>query len=108
MTKLTTIVASLALVVGALSLSSVPAHADSTFRGKIMNPDPANKTFTFVSDHMGTMMVKLSKNDIITDKDSSPRHFSDFMNGLVVKVRGNYSDHDKMFESVDRVIIQSD
>lgn len=108
MTKLATIVASLALVLGVISFYGAPAYADSTFKGKVMNPDPVNRTFTFVSDHMGTMMVELDKSDIITDRDRSARHFSDFEDGLVVKVKGNYSSHDEMFESVDRVIIQSD
>ena len=108
MTKLTTIVASLALVVGILSLSGAPAYADSTFAGKVLNPDPASRTFTFVSDNMGTMMVKLDKSDTITDKDHSTRHFSDFVNGLKVKVSGNFSGHDKIFESISKVSIQSD
>ena len=108
MAKLTTIVASFALVLGVLSFSGVPVYADSTFRGVVMNPNPTTRTFTFVSDHMGTMLVTLEPGDTITDRDHSTRHFSDFENGLVVKVSGNYSSHDKMFESISKVSIQSD
>ncbi len=108
MTKLTKIVASVAIVVGAISLWGMPVYADSTFRGTVMNINQANRTFTFVSDHMGTFKVALGKNDPITDTDGSTRHLSDITNGEKVKVSGNFSNHDNMFESVSRVTIQHD
>ncbi len=108
MTKLTTIVACTALTAGTLSLWGMPAYADSTFRGTVVNLNPANRSFTFVSDHMGTFKVALGKNDPITDTDDSTRHFSDLANGEKIKVSGNFSSHDKMFESVSQVIIQHD
>jgi len=106
MAKLTKTVASVTLVIGSLLFWGMPVYADSTFEGTVTDLNSANRSFTFVSDHMGVFKVDLDRNDPITDMDHSVRHFSDLTDGKHVKITGHYSDHDNMFESVSRVIIQ--
>ena len=107
MNKLTAIIASLFLAVGILGFSSV-AYADNTFTGTVMNPNAANRTFWLETAHSGKILVTVRPSLTLTDKDGSTRHFSDLMNGLVVKVEGNYSSHDMTLNDLSMLSIRSD
>lgn len=108
MTKLTSIIATLALVIGTLAFSTVAYADENTFTGTVMNPNSTNGTFWLVTDHSGKILVTVDENQTITDKDGSTRHFSDLMNGVKVKVAGDFSHHDMTLTNLDLVSLRSD
>jgi hypothetical protein len=107
MRKLATLVAPLLVLVGLVAFSSV-AYADTRiFTGNVMNPDSTNGTFWLVTDHSGTLQVFTNQSQPITDKDGSARHFSDLVDGLKVKVTGDFQRFDMSLINLDRISIRS-
>ncbi len=107
MKKLTTIIVSFVFVAGIVAFSGVAYASEHTFTGKIMNLSPIYRTFWLSTAHSGKLFIRVPVHDaVVTDGDHSTRHFSDFRNGMLVKVRGDYSTRFQVLNDVNRVTIR--